>query len=318
MTVFQVRPQTLKDFCGKKAIKKNLLAYLNSAKLRNQALDHCLLYGPAGVGKTTLSRIIANELNQKLKIIQGPELQEKSDVINLIYSLKENSVIFIDEIHSINQKCFELLYSAMEDFLINIEIGKEYNKKTTTVPIPRFTLIGATTKLGNIPTPFEERFGIVINIGEYQEEEILNILNFAVKVCELEVDESALDLIAKRSKGIPRIAKRILSRYIDYALAQKNLSTKKILENIGVYEYGLNEIDLNYLSCIKANKKVGLKTISQILNVDEKTILDKIEPFLIKKNLIFKSINGRSLSEKGIEFISKFDKQNNSKEVVNV
>ncbi|MDE5775098.1 MAG: AAA family ATPase, partial [Malacoplasma sp.] len=188
MKLLQIRPQNLKEFCGKKTIRQNLEIYIEGAKIRNDTLDHCLFYGPAGVGKTTLSKIIANELKQDLKIIQGSEIQEKTDVINLIYSLREKSIVFIDEIHSINPKCFELLYSAMEDFQINIEIGKEFNKKLTSVRIPKFTLIGATTKLGNIPTPFEERFGIVINIKEYSEKEIFNVLKFSTKKCNIKIE----------------------------------------------------------------------------------------------------------------------------------
>ncbi|MDE5767072.1 MAG: Holliday junction branch migration DNA helicase RuvB [Malacoplasma sp.] len=303
MKLLQIRPQNLKEFCGKKTIRQNLEIYIEGAKIRNDTLDHCLFYGPAGVGKTTLSKIIANELKQDLKIIQGSEIQEKTDVINLIYSLREKSIVFIDEIHSINPKCFELLYSAMEDFQINIEIGKEFNKKLTSVRIPKFTLIGATTKLGNIPTPFEERFGIVINIKEYSEKEIFNVLKFSTKKCNIKIENEVLELISQRSKGIPRLAKRILARFLDFCSSESELSPKEILKKIGVLENGINEIDLAYLMCINQNTKLGLKTLSQILNVDEKTILDKIEPFLIKKNLIAKTINGRVLTETGINFL---------------
>ena len=303
MKLLQIRPQSLKEFCGKKTIKQNLEIYIEGAKVRNDTLDHCLFYGPAGVGKTTLSKIIANELKQDLKIIQGSEIQEKTDVINLIYSLKEKSIVFIDEIHSINPKCFELLYSAMEDFLINIEIGKEFNKKLTSVSIPKFTLIGATTKLGNIPTPFEERFGILINIKEYSEKEIFNVLKFSIKKCNIKIKNEILELISQRSKGIPRLAKRILARFLDFYSTDSELNPKEILKKIGVLEKGINEIDLAYLMCINQNTKLGLKTLSQILNVDEKTILDKIEPFLIKKNLIAKTVSGRILTEAGINFL---------------
>lgn len=305
MKLLQVRPETLNDFCGKKTIKENLQTYIKSALNNDEVLDHCLFYGPPGVGKTTLSKIISFELNQSIKIIQGPEIQEKIDFLNIIYSLKNKSVIFIDEIHAINFKCFELLYSAMEDFEINIEIGKDFNKKLSSIKVPKFTLIGATTKLGNIPSPFEERFGIVINITEYSENEIYKILDFSLKKCNLNIDKEIIKMISSRCKGIPRIAKRILSRFLDYYLTNKD-DPEKILSRIGIYEKGLNEIDLNYLRCIYQKEKLSLKTISQMLNVDEKTIVDKVEPFLIKNNFVIKTINGRILSEIGKEFLNKF------------
>ena len=193
----------------------------------------------------------------------------------------------------------------MEDFEINIEIGKDFNKKLSSIKVPKFTLIGATTKLGNIPSPFEERFGIVINITEYSENEIYKILDFSLKKCNLNIDKEIIKMISSRCKGIPRIAKRILSRFLDYYLTNKD-DPEKILSRIGIYEKGLNEIDLNYLRCIYQKEKLSLKTISQMLNVDEKTIVDKVEPFLIKNNFVIKTINGRILSEIGKEFLNKF------------
>lgn len=303
MKLLQVRPEKLNEFCGKKSIKDNLSVYIESAKNNNESLDHCLFYGPAGVGKTTLSKIISNELNQSIKIIQGPEIQEKIDFLNIIYSIKDKSVVFIDEIHAINFKCFELLYSAMEDFEINIEIGKDFNKKLTSIKVPKFTLIGATTKLGNIPAPFEERFGIVVNITEYTEKEISKILEYSLKKCKIELDKEIIKMIATRSKGIPRLAKRILSRFLDYYLIN-NDDPNKILRKIGVFDKGLNQIDLEYLNCVNEKEKLSLKTISQILNVDEKTITDKIEPFLIKNNFIIKTISGRIITDSGKEFLT--------------
>lgn len=303
MKIVQIRPKILKDFQGKKSIKNNLSVYIKSSKKRNEPLDHCLFYGPPGVGKTSLAHIISNELNQKIKVIQGPEIIEKTDILNILYSIKDFSILFIDEIHAVNQKCFEILYSAMEDFLINIEIGKDFNKKITSVNVPRFTLIGATTKLGLLPNPFEERFGIVINISEYDADEIFKILKFSLEFFNIKIDDNFLIEIAKRSKGIPRIAKRILSRCIDYLEDKKINDIKKILNKIGVFEYGLDQIDLNYLMCLNNNKKIGLKTLCQLLNIDEKTIVDKIEPYLIKCNLILKTSNGRMLTLKGEQYL---------------
>lgn len=313
MKLLQIRPNKLSEFQGKKNLKKNLSIYIKSALSRNEPLDHCLFYGPAGVGKTSLANVIANELNQKIRVAYGPEIQEKSDVVNLLYSLNQNNILFIDEVHAINFKCFEIFYSAMEDFKINIDIGKDFNKKITSVNIPKFTLIAATTKLGNLPIPFEERFGIVENIEQYSDKEILEILKFSLKKSKnnLDIDEAILKEISKRSKGIPRIAKRILSRYIDYAnqSSQTNLNT---LNKIGVFENGLEAIDIQYLNLLKENKKIGLKTLSQLLNVDEKTLANKIEPFLIKNFYISKSLNGRFITDKGKEILDKIHLSSNN------
>lgn len=308
MKLFQIRPKNLSEFQGKESLKANLKTYLKSAIEKNEILDHCLFYGPAGVGKTSLAYIVANEMKQKIKIIQGPEIQEKSDILNILYSLNEKNILFIDEVHAINPKCFEMLYSAMEDFKFNIEIGKEFNKKITTVNLPKFTLIGATTKIGNLPQPFEERFGIVFNIQEYNEQEIEKILNYSIKKMDLkiDIDNSAIKIIASRSKGIPRVAKRLLSRFLDYNyLAKKELDIEKTLNQIGVFDNGLDEIDVLYLKILANNKKMGLKSLSQFLNVDEKTIVNKIEPHLIKNMYINKTISGRTITDKGVAFLNK-------------
>ena len=303
--MLQNRPSCIKDFCGKEELEKNLSIYIESALQKDKPLDHCLFYGPPGVGKTTIAFVIANELKQKIKVIQGPEIQEKSDVINILYSISNKNIIFIDEIHSINPKCFEIFYSAMEDFKINIDIGKEFNKKLTSVSIPKFTLIGATTKLGKLPDPFENRFGIVQNISEYNLTEIIDILKFNLKKNEIcqNVGDDFLVEIAKRSKGIPRIAKRILSRFLDHYEYEKDINV--IFNKIGIYESGLEKIDIEYLKLLFFNKKLGMKSISQLLNVDEKTLSEKIEPYLIKNLYIEKTTNGRILTKKGLKFISK-------------
>lgn len=306
MKIFQIRPKTLKEFQGKKSIKKNLEIYINGALKRNDVLDHCLLYGPPGVGKTSLANIIANELKQKIRIIQGPEIQDKNDIINILYSLGDKNILFIDEIHSINPKCFEILYSAMEDFKINVEIGKDFNKKITSINVPKFTLVGATTKIGNLPNPFEERFGILINVLEYENHEIEKILKYTLKMYEknLSINEDIIKFIASRSKGVPRVAKRLLSRYLDH-IDNHDKKISEIFESIGIYENGLEDLDIRYLQILKENKKLGLKTICQLLNVDEKTLLDKIEPFLIKNMYINKTSSGRILTNKGTEFLKK-------------
>lgn len=302
MKILQIRPVNFSEFQGKESLKNNLKIYIENSKKNNVHLDHCLFYGPPGVGKTSLAKIIANELKTNIKIIQGPEIKEKTNLINILHSIKENDVLFIDEIHSIDSSCYELLYSVMEDFVFNINIGKEFNSKIISLPVPKFTLIGATTKLGNLPDPFEERFGIIERIEQYKEDEIFLVLKYTIQKCNIKINDNILKIISQHSKGIPRNSKRILSRFYDHYIFEKN-SPLEILKKIGIYTLGLNEMDLNYLKVLLKNKKVGLKTISQILNIDEKTIQNKIEPFLIKMNLIYKTTNGRSITDKGIDYL---------------
>lgn len=302
MKILQLRPANLDEFKGKQELKSNLKIYIENTLNNHTYLDHCLFYGPPGVGKTSIAKIIANELNVGIKIIQGPEIKEKLDLITILYSIKENDVLFIDEIHAINPVCYELLYSVMEDFKLNINIGKEFNSKIVTLNIPKFTLIGATTKLGNLPDPFEERFGIIERIEQYTEEEIFEILSFSIDKCNLNVDKNILKVISQHSKGIPRTSKRILSRFMDHYTENKK-DPKKILQKIGIFNLGLNSMDINYLKILAANKKMGIKSLSQMLNVDERTIQNKIEPFLIQMNLIQKNISGRNITTLGLNYL---------------
>ena len=302
------------------AIKDFLLNF------KNQPKKSILISGPPGVGKTTIAKIIANEMKTNIKIIQGPEIKEKVDLINLLYSIKEKDILFIDEIHSLEPMCYEMLYSVMEDFVMNINIaaikyfilfslfimkyvaikfiniGKDFNAKVVSLQLPKFTIIGATTKLGNLPDPFEERFGIVEHIEPYSNKEIYEILKFTTSKCDIKMNKSILNVIANHSKGIPRISKRILSRFNDHYSYQKE-EPKIILKKIGIFELGLNSIDLNYLKAINTNKKMGIKSLSQILNIDEKTIINKIEPYLIQLNFVTKDSNGRSITKYGKDYL---------------
>lgn len=300
------RPQNFNDFVGKTKLKNNLQTYIKSSKIRNQPLSHILFYGVPGTGKTSLANIIANELETNIHIIQGQMLTKTIDVINLLSLIKENDVIFIDEIHACHPSVFETLYSIMEDFAIDVAIGKDFNSKMTRLKVPKFTLIAATTLLGKIPKPLEDRFGFLFFIGEYNLDEIKNIVVRNIKKQNFVLDENEIDLISSVSKGIPRIANRVLKAVIDFKTINENQKIETILNNLSIYDDGLEECDINYLKALfNQENEVGLKSISQILNIDQLTIETKIEPFLIKNNYILKTLKGRKLSAKGIEYIKK-------------
>jgi Holliday junction DNA helicase RuvB len=300
------RPNRLIDFQGKNELKSNLSVYIKSSIKNNKVLDHCLIYGLAGTGKTTLACCIANELNKKIKIINGATIIKNSDIINFTLALEEGDIIFIDEIHRINPWCIELLYTIMEDFVFDLNIGRDFNSKVTRIKVPNFTLIGATTKIGNLPIAFEERFGIIINLQTYSGDELFLILKNIVKKNNLDLRDDELKIIAQNAKSIPRNAIRILKRVMDFKSIDHAISISKILEKIMITEDGLNEEDCQYLMCLNKNKKhLGLKTIAYILNIDAQTIENRIEPFLLYKGYVNKENGGRKITSDGIKIINK-------------
>ncbi len=304
-----LRPNNLKEFIGKDSIKKNLIIYIKAAKLNHKQLDHCLFCGLPGTGKTTLAMIIAKNFNGNLKIVHGNIFQKNIDVYNCILNIKENDILFIDEIHAINPTCYELFYSLMEDFSFDIVIGKDFNTKITRIKIPHFTLIGATTSLSNLPIPFEQRFGIVFYFDSYKINEIAKIVENGCKKLNLTLKPSDIGLIANNSKGIPRIALMILLRVNDYKIVNPKINVSKILEKIGISKDGLNQNDLKYLEAFINNQKfLGIKTISQITQFDQKFIENKIEPYLIKIKYLFKTNKGRMLSKIAWDFLNQHHK----------
>ncbi|KEZ22829.1 Holliday junction branch migration DNA helicase RuvB [Ureaplasma diversum] len=304
MKTIELRPQKLADFIGKSSMKNNLGIYLNAAKKRSSCLDHILFYGMAGVGKTSLAFIIANELNVKIHIVQGNALNKPIDIINLLSLVQENDVVFIDEIHACHNLVFETLYSVMEDFAIDVAIGKEFNAKATRIKLPKFTLIGATTALGKIPKPLEERFGFSFFMSEYEVGEIIQLIKINALKIDLELSEDEISLIALNAKGIPRIANRLLRRIYDFKTTNSSWDVEQIFKQIKIYEDGLEECDLQYLLALYNHETdIGLKSICQITQLDPLTVETKIEPFLIKRNYITKSLKGRRITYKGIKFI---------------
>ena len=298
----------LSDFIGKKEVKDTLQVYIDACNKLKKPLDHCLLYGLPGTGKTTLAKIIANELNTKIKITQGSMIQRPIDVINLLLSLNQNEILFIDEIHAVNKQCFELFYSAMEEGYVDIAIGKDFNSKMARIKLPVFTLIAATTNLGKIPQPLEDRFGIFINMSEYSKTEISDIIKFYGNKLGVIFSNDDLLTLIYASKGIPRIAYKLVRRTLDFRLNNKDIQMSEILSKLGIIYEGIDKNDYSYLKLLQNHPTpIGLKTISQTINIDEETIQYKIEPYLLKNEYIIKTSKGRKLTNKGNELIIKIN-----------
>lgn len=299
----------LSDFIGKDELKQNLKIYINSALKENVALEHCLLYGLPGTGKTTLAKIIANELNSHIRIVQGSTIQKPIDVINILLTINDKDVIFIDEIHAINKCCFELLYPSMEEGYIDLNIGKDFNAKLTRIKLPSFTLIGATTSLGMLPQALEDRFGIIFNLSSYNDEEISEIIKMYASKYNLDFNNLEMDLIVKASKGIPRVSYKLVRRINDFKKDNKDYEISQILNKLGfIYdEFDIN--DFKYLNVLNIQEHpIGLKTISQIIGIDDQTIQLKIEPYLLRKKLIAKTNNGRVITKAGYDILTEMSK----------
>tara|TARA_B100000029_G_C17582862_1_gene960195 strand:- start:867 stop:1898 length:1032 start_codon:yes stop_codon:yes gene_type:complete len=307
-----LRPTNFKDFVGQKDIIDNLKIYIEAAKQRNESLDHVLLFGPPGLGKTTLAYIITKELNVNIKTSSGPVLDKAGDLAGVLTNLEEKDVLFIDEIHRLNSVVEEYLYSAMEDFMIDIMIDKGPSARSVQLNLNNFTLIGATTRLGNLTSPMRERFGVVLRLNFYNQEELAQIITRSAQLLNIKIDDKGAFEIAKRSRGTPRIANRILKRARDFAqINSSGLINQKIadtaLSKLGIDKNGLDQMDKKILSTIVKNFKggpVGLDTIGVAISENPHTVEEVYEPFLIQEGYIQRTTRGRVALDKAFKYLN--------------
>ena len=296
-----LRPQNLDEYIGQTKVKENMKIYIEAAKKRGDPLDHCLFYGPPGLGKTTIANIIANEMKSNIKITSGPAIEKPGDLAAILTTLSEYDVLFIDEIHRLSKNVEEILYPALEDYTLDIVIGKGPSAKSIRIDLPKFTLIGATTKAGSLTTPLRDRFGIVHRLELYSTEDLATIIKRSAKILKIEIDEESAIEIARRSRGTPRIANRLLKRVRDYAAVLGdgiiNLKiTKHALNQLEIDELGLDDIDRKILDTMITQyqgKPVGIESIAVSIGEEIDTIEDVYEPYLIQIGFITRTPRGR-------------------------
>lgn len=299
-----IRPKSFDTYIGQSALKDTLKITIQAAKKREQPLDHLLFYGPPGLGKTTLAGVIAQEMGVDIKITSAPALERPRDIIGILMSLQGGEILFIDEIHRLNKVAEEILYPAMEDFYLDMTTGKSQTVKTLRVPLPKFTLIGATTKAGELSGPLRDRFGIIHRLEFYTDEELSQVIKRTAGILNIEIDEEGALAIARRSRGTPRIANRLVKRVSDYAIVKHNGKITKDVANksldiLKIDEFGLDTTDRNLLKLIIEKYDggpVGIETIAAAIGEDVRTIEDVCEPFLLQAGLLQRTPRGRKVS----------------------
>lgn len=311
-----LRPTMLKQYIGQSSIKNNLEVFIKAAKLREEPLDHVLLFGPPGLGKTTLSNIIANEMNVNIRTVSGPSLDRPGDLAAILSGLQPGDVLFIDEIHRLSSTVEEVLYSAMEDFFIDIIIGKGDEARSIRIDLPPFTLVGATTRAGSLTGPLRDRFGVHLRLEYYNENDLKEIIIRTAEVLNTKIDDESATELAKRSRGTPRVANRLLKRVRDFQQVNEDEqiyieTTKQALQLLQVDAEGLDYIDHKMLRCIinqYDGGPVGLDTIAVSIGEERITIEDVYEPFLIQKGFIERTPRGRKATAFAYEHFKNFNK----------
>ena len=308
-----IRPKTFNDYIGQSALKETLQITIEAAKLRAKPLDHLLFYGPPGLGKTTLAGVIAQQMGADIKITSAPALERPRDIIGILMSLKGGEIIFIDEIHRLNKVTEEILYPAMEDFFLDMTTGKSQTVKTLRVPLPKFTLIGATTKAGELSGPLRDRFGIIYRLQFYTIEELSQVIKRTASILDIKITDDGAVAIAKRSRGTPRIANRLVKRVADFALIKfDGVITDEVanysLDILNIDEFGLDTTDRAFLNLIIEKYDggpVGIETIAAALSEDVRTLEDVCEPYLLQAGLLQRTPRGRKVSPEGYRHLGK-------------